>query len=1098
LIAAVTAEGDVYLKSRICDIVGELAGYVLEPADWPEIIPYTYSIIQSDDPLNREVGLSLLGMVAGNVVELMETHKNFAAGAAIFERSLRDQSGDGRVMLAAIRALGAIVPQISESNLEVFQALAPTLIHGLHALSKAAMEGHLPPSAPSTYIEIVIEIVEDSPHFFDPHMHMAYENLVVVVEAQSVPAQLRHICLELIVTMCEQSPKKTRKTVDPANASGKHWFASRAFPVCVKMLVDVPADPTWEQAEQPEEAAEGAAECDVGEVALDRMCNALGLGSTWPVVTAEVSSLLRAGAEGPAAARWACVHAALRLLGNYLEVTKTISDKAQLLQHRTDVVNTVMSFVSDSNARVRGACFYALSQYFTMHGMNISAEQVDRVLPVVLQGMSKASNPPPRVRRYVILCLGSLIDKAPASSIEQRSGVVLEAVCQALRDGPSFIQEIAIGVVISLSETVRGPIMAGYYDALVPVLKEMMAQAFAEKNEILWAQGIECCAMVGESAGKDKFYNDAIEMMTFLSSLQTDTFGGNEAEVKKYLLKAWIRIARCLGAEFVPFLPIIMGHLLEAITQDVTAKDIENPEDADDRSDIEVVESETGWVAVRTAAVEEQASACQLVVLVAERLQEHFYPYVQDAVSVMSALLDSTHEDVRSYCMVAMPEFLRATAKATLPDRGPTQQLAEYIFGRVLNTVTTENNEELVMTGLQSVKNCLRYCCTDWVALRSGDIGNANFSGGYMGSYEPPAPTPSVSIPFMTEGQMKAVTDTCTIVVRDCLQKRAMLRAEAQLSGGADENDAADECMFLQESMEMLYNVAEVIGEIFRTHGSLYFDLYMTSWHPVVAAMTGAHCLKEDRQFAFFVISDVIEFGLSDKHASEFLTSVIPLVCETVGKTPEANVRQTTAYVIQIAADNFPSQFAPFAMTALMALAASVGMGEDPPEEMRGNATDNAVAAIGVILERMESVGVTLGYAAMWSQWIAYLPLQHDTEEGAKVITQLCRLLTGRHSHMVSSEHTMDACITALLLAVAKDLCGDGTVQDVVGCLHHIQQHYAPSEAALIDAVISQKFSPELKEKLQKVLIKVDNSISTSPLGSAPIHDLLMGHTNRR
>lgn len=37
-----------------------------------------------------------------------------------------------------------------------------------------------------------------------------------------------------------------------------------------------------------------------------------------------------------------------------------------------------------------------------------------------------------------------------------------------------------------------------------------------------------------------------------------------------------------------------MSHLFEAITQDVTANDIENPEDADDRSDIELVESDKG------------------------------------------------------------------------------------------------------------------------------------------------------------------------------------------------------------------------------------------------------------------------------------------------------------------------------------------------------------------------------------------------------------------------------------------------------------------------------------------------------------------------
>jgi hypothetical protein len=53
LIAAVSQESTAYLKSRICDIIGELAGYILEPQDWPEIIPYTYSIIQVIEKIKK-------------------------------------------------------------------------------------------------------------------------------------------------------------------------------------------------------------------------------------------------------------------------------------------------------------------------------------------------------------------------------------------------------------------------------------------------------------------------------------------------------------------------------------------------------------------------------------------------------------------------------------------------------------------------------------------------------------------------------------------------------------------------------------------------------------------------------------------------------------------------------------------------------------------------------------------------------------------------------------------------------------------------------------------------------------------------------------
>ena len=44
IIAALDEETDSYLKSRICDIVGELATFIAD--DWTEILPYTYNSMQ--------------------------------------------------------------------------------------------------------------------------------------------------------------------------------------------------------------------------------------------------------------------------------------------------------------------------------------------------------------------------------------------------------------------------------------------------------------------------------------------------------------------------------------------------------------------------------------------------------------------------------------------------------------------------------------------------------------------------------------------------------------------------------------------------------------------------------------------------------------------------------------------------------------------------------------------------------------------------------------------------------------------------------------------------------------------------------------------
>jgi hypothetical protein len=125
------------------------------------------------------------------------------------------------------------------------------------------------------------------------------------------------------------------------------------------------------------------------------------------------------------------------------------------------------------------------------------------------------------------------------------------------------------------------------------------------------------------------------------------------------------------------------------------------------------------------------------------------------------------------------------------------------------------------------------------------------------------------------------------------------------VAGNGDEDDAADEQLFMQQSLELHYNVAELVGEhssgiqsapilsyiqlfillqtiesiswfdlismcfssykgsVFKTHGCLFTPIYLEQWHEMVTEMSHHHCLKEDRQFSFFVISDVIEFGLT-------------------------------------------------------------------------------------------------------------------------------------------------------------------------------------------------------------------------------------------
>jgi hypothetical protein len=201
--------------------------------------------------------------------------------------------------------------------------------------------------------------------------------------------------------------------------------------------------------------------------------------------------------------------------------------------------------------------------------------------------------------------------------------------------GPVEVQELCVAAIISLSENIKGPQIAAYYGTVVPILKQLLEYARQSRFlsiyfcmnacisfvcrfklihfflllriDVLFTQTIECCAMFGEASGKEIFAADATAMMHSLAEMAP------ESGSLSCMMKAWVRIARCLEEDFLPFLPFVMSTLLKVLSQDVrvTGEDADG-NDLDERSDVDFIDTEEGFVAIRTSAIEEQSSALKV------------------------------------------------------------------------------------------------------------------------------------------------------------------------------------------------------------------------------------------------------------------------------------------------------------------------------------------------------------------------------------------------------------------------------------------------------------------------------------------------------
>jgi hypothetical protein len=500
------------------------------------------------------MGLSLLGMLAEDAAKLIAVSNSAGDIVEIYSTCLQDTSNQGRVMIATIRSLASILSYLpSLDEVEIFQNLSLPVMQALDLLVQLDTR-HDPDHTEEIYshalvmsfVECLIEIAESCPTFYESQLGSIVSILCDIIDpsvTHNLVDSLRHMILELLITFTSNSTKQIRKLKDP-HTKEKGFFVTRSFPLCLNMMVSIPEEPDWELAETPEESVESVNDSDVAETALDRMCKSLGLSATWGVVSAQFSVLLRPDAS------WQYIHTGLRYLGNYMEVSKSIGNKKQLKEHVLDMGTRIMGFISHPHPRIRAAAFYALGQFFSMHHKTITPAQVQHVLPHILEALSVHVNPAPRVRRYVLVCLVNIIDTSSAvTTMNHHTGEVLEAVTAALSVGPVMIQELGVSVIISLAESIGtgtsessgGNALREHYDSLMPILKQLLAYAHSHGLESLLGQGMECCAMVGEASGKNKFYADALEMMNSLVSMQSELEEGSEA--RKYLMKAWVRIA---------------------------------------------------------------------------------------------------------------------------------------------------------------------------------------------------------------------------------------------------------------------------------------------------------------------------------------------------------------------------------------------------------------------------------------------------------------------------------------------------------------------------------------------------------------------------
>uniref|UniRef100_A0A669E8Q7 Karyopherin (importin) beta 3 n=1 Tax=Oreochromis niloticus TaxID=8128 RepID=A0A669E8Q7_ORENI len=591
----------------------------------------------------------------------------------------------------------------------------------------------------------------------------------------------------------------------------------------------------------------------------------------------------------------------------------------------------------------------------------------ENVISALLQTMEDQSNP--RVQAHAAAALINFTEDCPKSllilyldNLVQHLHVIMVAKLQELiQKGTKLVLEQVVTSIASVADTAEEKFVP-YYDMFMPSLKHIVENAVQKELRLLRGKTIECISLIGLAVGKEKFMPDASAVMQLLLKTQTD-FNDLEDDDPQisYMISAWARMCKILGKEFQQYLPVVMGPLMKtaSIKPEVALLDTQ---------DMENISEDDGWefvnlgdqqsFGIKTAGLEEKATACQMLVCYAKELKEGFVEYTEQVVKLM-ATLALTVSRVRVAAAESMPLLLECARV-----RGPEYltQMWHFMCDALIKAIGTEPDSDVLSEIMHSFAKCIEL-------MGDGCLNSEHFEelGGILkGKLEEHFKNQELR-------QAKRQDEDYDEQVEETLQDE-------------DEND-----------VYILTKVSDILHSVF----SSYKEKVLPWFEQLLQLIVQLICPNRpwaDRQWGLCIFDDVVEHcsPSSFKYAEYFLRPMIQSLCDT---SPE--VRQAAAYGVGVMAQFGGENYRPFCTEALPLLVRVIQAADSRSKE-NVNATENCISAVGKLMRfQPECVNVN----EVLPHWLSWLPLKEDKEEAVHTFDFLCDLIESNNPIVLGPEN---------------------------------------------------------------------------------------------
>ncbi|KAJ7415326.1 Importin-5 [Willisornis vidua] len=585
------------MRKKICDIVAELARNLIDEDgnnQWPEVLKFLFDSVSSQNVGLREAALHIFwnfpGIFGNQQQHYLEVIKRMLV------QCMQDQEHPSTKTLSARAAAGFVLA--NEHNAPLLKHFADLLPGILQALNDSCYQND------DSVLKSLVEIADSVPKYLRPHLEATLQLTLKLCADTSLSNMQRQLALEVIVALSETAAAMLRRHTN---------IIAQAIPQMLAMMVDLEEDEDWANADELTDD-DYDSNAVAGESALDRMACGLGGKLVLPMIKEHIMQML----QNP---DWKYRYAGLMALSAIGE-----GCHQQMEGILNEIVNFVLLFLQDP------------------------------VIGALLQTMEDQGSQ--RVQAHAAAALINFTEDCPKSVlipyldtlVKHLHSIMVIKLQELIQKGTKLVLEQVVTSIASVADTVEEKFVP-YYDLFMPSLKHIVENAVQKELRLLRGKTIECISLIGLAVGKEKFMQDASDVMQLLLKTQTD-FNDLEDDDPQisYMISAWARMCKILGKEFQQYLPVVMGPLMKtaSIKPEVAlldTQDMENMSDDDGWEFVSIGDQQS--FGIKTAGLEEKATACQMLVCYAKELKEGFVEYTEQVVKLMVPLVKFYfHDDI--------------------------------------------------------------------------------------------------------------------------------------------------------------------------------------------------------------------------------------------------------------------------------------------------------------------------------------------------------------------------------------------------------------------------------------------------------------------